>query len=99
MTLLYKTTSRHWTSVAHVNTSGHMTLQSDIFPNRRFGFNMRKLLVATILVSITMFILGAYILFRGEGDYFFSDQSMYFFCCTQQTTGIHSEHNTETIYM
>ncbi|XP_041350949.1 probable glutamate receptor [Gigantopelta aegis] len=51
LTLLWKPDGRHFCVVGNISQHAEITLTADVFPNSRFGFNQRRLLVATNLLE------------------------------------------------
>lgn len=50
-TLMWRTERREFSTVGYVNGNGTLLAETDIFPNAKFGFNMRKLEARTLPVS------------------------------------------------
>lgn len=52
---MWKKAGRRFDSIGYANAKGHVIINTEIFPNTKFGYNKRLFNVSTLPVSSTLF--------------------------------------------
>ena len=56
-TLQWLPEGRHFATVGHVTSRGNIVISHEMFPNVKFGFNKRQLLVTMVEVFLTLLLV------------------------------------------